>query len=216
MLVLTHQQPLAIGNLRAIYQHPQDTALLIKTLRPEAVARRYDAPGRWLKRLPRARQYTGFIRELKEYAALIARAPHGIAPIARMVGLVETDMGLGLVSEKIVDESGALAPSLHAIYRRNGGASPWTDAALDKLLEELLRFNVIVGDLHASNIVFGSDSRGGVPRLLLVDGFGEKNILPLKSVNRWLNRRNTRRVYARLRRILTRPVSSWGPPVRAD
>jgi len=216
MLTLAHQPPLAIGNLRAIHQHPLEPQLLIKTLRPEAVARRYDAPGRWFKRLPRARQYTGFVRELKEYMALLARAPHGIAPIARMVGIVETDLGVGLVSEKVVDAHGALAPSLHALYRQNGGASAWTDAALDALLEQLLRFNVIVGDLHASNLVYGSDSRGGAPRLILIDGFGEKNLLPLKSLSRALNQRNTRRVYRRLREILTRPVASWGPPVRAD
>jgi len=216
MLVLAHQQPLAIGNLRAIWQHPQHTDLLIKTLRPDAVARRYDAPGKWLKRLPRARQYTGFVRELKEYMALAARSPGAVAPVARMVGIVETDHGLGLVSEKVVDERGSMAPSLHAIYRRNGGASAWTDAALDRLLEELLRFNVIVGDLHASNIVHGTDSRGGAPRLILVDGFGEKNVLPLNSISRWFNQHNTRRVYARLRRILTIPVADWGPPVRAD
>lgn len=217
MLSLANQPPLAIGNLRAIHQHPQHADWLIKTLRPEAVARRFEAPGRWLKRLPRARQYTGFVRELKEYAALVARAPQGgIAPVARILGIVETDLGLGLVSEKIVDADGALAPSLHAIYRRNGGATEWTDAALDTLLEELLRFNVIVGDLHASNIVHGRDSRGGAPRLLLVDGFGEKNFVPLNSMSRWLNQRNTRRVYRRLRKILMRPVASWGPPVRAD
>jgi PhoP regulatory network protein YrbL len=216
MLTLAHQSPLALGNLRAIHQHPLHAQLLIKTLRPEAVARRYEAPGRWLKRLPRARQYTGFARELKEYMALVARAPIGIAPVARMVGIVETDLGLGLVSEKIVDANGAIAPSLHAIYRQNGGASAWTDAALDKLLEELLRFNVIVGDLHASNVVFGSDSRDAAPRLILVDGFGEKNVLPLKSVSRWFNQRNTQRVYRRLRTILLRPVSTWGAAVRAD
>lgn len=215
MLILAHQPPLAIGNLRAIHQHPEHAQLLIKTLRPEAVARRFDAPGRWYKRVPRARQYTGFVRELKEYVALAARAAHGIAPVARMVGIVETDLGIGLVSEKIVDAHGALAPSLHAIYRQNGGASAWTDAALDTLLDELLRFNVIVGDLHASNIVYGTDSRGGAPRLVLVDGFGEKNLLPLKSLSRGLNQRNTRRVYRRLRQVLTRPVSSWGSPVRA-
>ena len=216
MLILAHQPPLAIGNLRAIHHHPQHPELLINTLRPEAVARRFDAPGRWYKRLPRARQYTGFVRELKEYVALLARAPHGIAPVARMLGIVETDLGVGLVSEKVLDAHGALAPSLHAIYRQQGGASAWTDAALEKLLEELLRFNVIVGDLHASNIVYGTDSRGGAPRLVLIDGFGEKNLLPLKSLSRRLNQRNTQRVYRRLRRILTRPVSSWGPPVRAD
>lgn len=216
MLSLAHQPPLAIGNLRVIHQHPRQPELLIKTLRPDAVARRYEAPGRWLKRLPRARQYTGFVRELKEYAALRARVAREVPPVARMVGLVDTDLGLGLVSEKIVDDRGALAPSLHALYRRHGGATAATDAALEKLLEELLRFNVIVGDLHASNLVFGSDSRGGAPRLLLVDGFGEKNFVPLHSMSRWLNQRNTRRVYRRLRTILTRPVAEWGPPVRAD
>jgi hypothetical protein len=210
MLTLTHLQPLATGNIRAIYQHPLHADLLVKTIRAEAIARRWDAPGRWIKRMPRARHYVGFVRELKEYIALQARAPHGSPPIARITGIVETDLGLGLVCEKVVTPDGSLAPSLHAIYRRNGGASEWTDVALDRLLEELLRDNVIVGDLHAGNIVYGSDSRGG-PRLVLIDGFGEKNVLPRNSMSRWLNRHNTLRLFRRMRHILTRPVSTWGP-----
>jgi hypothetical protein len=213
MLKLAHLQPLAIGNVRAIYQHPLHADLLIKIVRAEAIARRWDAPGRWLKRLPRARHYIGFVRELKEYICIQARSPHGAAPIARMTGIVETDLGLGLVCEKVVAPDGSMAPSLHSIYLRNGGATEWTDAALQNFLNELLRYHVIVGDLHPGNIIYGSDSRGG-PHLLLVDGFGEKNVVPRNSMSRWLNRRNTLRLFRRLRRDLARPTSSWGPPVR--
>lgn len=214
MIVLSDTAPITVGNLRAIHQHPDHANLLIKTLRPEAVARRWDAPGRWFKRLPRARHYSGYVRELKEFIAIKARMPNGDAPIARVVGVVETDLGLGLVSEKIVDANGDIARSIHSIYRENGGAPDWIDAAFETFLAELLRFNVIVGDLHAGNIVFGTDSRGGATRMLLVDGFGEKNWLPLNSMSRTINQRNTKRLYRRLREILTRPVSTWGPPVR--
>ena len=185
---------MAVGNHRAVYQHPQHADLLIKVIPAAAIAQRWDAPGRWLKRLPRARQYSGFVRELKEYIAIQARAPQGAAPIARMTGIVETDLGLGLVCEKVIAADSSLAPSLHAIYLRNSGAAARTDGALDRLLAELLRYNVIVGDLHPGNIVYGSDSRGG-PHLLLIDGFGEKHVLPGNSMNRWLNRRNTLRLY---------------------
>lgn len=214
MLKLAHLKPLAIGNVRAIHQHPQEADLLIKTIRAEALVRRWDAPGRWLKRLPRVRHYSSFVRELKEYIAVRARSPQGIPPIARMTGIVETDLGLGLVSEKVVAPDGGIAQSLHTIYLRNGGATGWTDTALDCLLAELLRYNVIVGDLHPGNIVYGSDSRGGPPQLVLIDGFGEKNILPRNSISRWLNSRNTRRLFRRLRKVLMRPTATWGPPAR--
>lgn len=213
MLKLADLKPLVTGNVRAIYQHPLHADLLIKIVRAEAIARRWDAPGRWLKRLPRVRHYSGFLRELKEYIAIQARSPHGAAPIARMTGIVETDLGLGLVCEKVVAPDGAMAPSLHSIYLSNGGATAATDMALEQLLAELLRYNVIVGDLHPGNIAYGSDSRGG-PHLILVDGFGEKHVVPRNSMSRWLNRHNTRRLFRRLRKDLSRPTSSWGPPLR--
>jgi hypothetical protein len=64
---------------------------------------------------------------------------------------------------------------------------------------------VIVGDLHAGNIAYGSDSRGG-PRFVLIDGFGEKHAVPFTSMSRRLNARNTRKLYARMREQLQREV----------
>lgn len=211
MLALCRTQPLAIGHQRAVYQHPERDDLLIKTMRPEAVAHRWNARGRWIKRMPRARHYSVFLREMKEYIAALALVPDANPPIARPIGLVETDLGLGLVCEKVRGPEYAMARTLHAHYRECGGAPPWAPAALEEFLQGLLRYNVIVGDLNAANLVYGSDSRGG-PRLLMVDGFGEKSIIPLSSMSPWLNRHFIRRRYRRMLRHLARPVASWGMP----
>jgi hypothetical protein len=190
--------PLAVGQVRAVYQHPHNHNELIKIVRAEIVASRWGGRGRWLKRLPRVLHYVGYLRELKEYIAARARAPGIDPPIARMIGVIDTDLGLGLVTEKVVDADGALAPTLAAMYEKSRGFTPAIDAALAAFLDGLLACNVIVGDMHAWNIVYGSDSRGG-PRFVMIDGFGEKHFIPLASMSRGVNVRNTHRLYRRMR-----------------
>ena len=196
-LSLADAEPLAVGHLRYVFQHPHDAALLVKVMRPDAVAARWNARKRWVKRLPRTRHYVGYLREMKEYIAARARTPELEPPIVRMIGLVETDLGLGLVSEKIVDADGALAPTLAAVYARERGFSPALRAALDAFLARMLACNVIAGDMHAWNIVLGSDARGA-SRLVMIDGFGEKHAIPLSSMSRAINRYRTRRLFARM------------------
>jgi hypothetical protein len=194
-LALAGTTPLATGHLRLVFEHPDDAALVVKVMRPEAVVARAK---RWHKRLPRAREYTGYLRELKEYIAGRARFPERHAPIARMVGIVPTDLGLGVVSEKVRALDGSLAPTLAKRYELERGFSAGIEQGLAEFLDGLLDCNVIVGDMHAWNIVWGSDSRGG-PRFVLIDGFGEKHVIPRASMSRWLNRRNTLRLYRRMR-----------------
>ena len=202
-LRLSGTAPIAVGHLREVYEHPHASELLVKIMRADAVATRWGASARWYKRLPRARHYTGYVRELKEYVA--AQVLGSGAPIARMIGLTETDLGLGLISEKVRDDDGHLAPTLAALYRRDNGFSPRIEQALARLLEDLLAFNVIVGDMHAWNIVYGSDSRGG-PRFVMIDGFGEKHVIPRSSMSRHLNAWNTRKLYRRMRAQLVLEV----------
>jgi hypothetical protein len=210
MLALSHLTPIVMGHQRAVYQHPHDASLIVKTMRPESVARRWDAPGRWHKRLPRVRHYVSYLREIKEYIATHTRADAD-PPISRIVGLAETDAGLGLVCEKVLGPNGEMAPTLHQCWLENGGEPPWARAALEVFLESLLRHSVIVGDLNAANLVFGSDSRGG-PRVLMVDGFGEKGAIPLSSMSRAFNRHLIRRRYRRMLRDLSTPVEDWTAP----
>jgi hypothetical protein len=201
MIELRSRTPIAIGQLRQIFEHPSDPDLLIKVVRADAIVTRWGGARRWYKRIPRALHYTGYVRELKEYIAIQARAPGSNAPIARMVGIVHTDLGLGLVSEKVRDVDGAAGPTLAKLYEQHRGYAPWMEEALTMFLRDLQASNVIVGDLHAWNLVYGSDSRGG-PRLVLVDGFGEKNIVPRNSSSRFLNQYNNRRLYRRMRKQL--------------
>jgi hypothetical protein len=208
ILALAAAEPLAVGHLRSVFQHPVQRDELIKVMRADAVASRWNAPGRWHKRLPRTRHYVGYLRELKEYIGVRARAPEIEAPIARMVGIVDTDLGLGVVSEKVVDANGALAPTLAAVYEKRG-FTPELGAALLQFLAGLLAGNVIVGDMHAWNIVYGSDSRGG-PRLVMIDGFGEKHAIPISSMSRAINRYRTNRLYKRMLAQLQRLVPVAG------
>ena len=196
--------------MRKIFVDPRDDHLLIKVLRSDAIERRWGAAAPWTKCLPRARHFTGFVRELKEYIIARARHPQRTLPIPRMVGLVETDLGLGLVSEKVRGVDGGLAPTLAVRYARERGFSVAIERDLALFLDDLLACDIVLGDMHAWNIVHGSDSRGG-PRFVLVDGFGEKHAIPLTSMSTWLNRRNTRRLYRRMRAQLTELVPP-GPP----
>lgn len=209
LLRLADRTPLAIGHLRYVFQHPQNHSELVKVMRADAVATRWNRSSRWHKRLPRTRHYIGYLRELKEYIAARARSAHGEPPIARMVGLVETDLGLGLVSEKVVDADGELAPTLAVVYETGRGFTSELRGALAVFLDGLLDGNVIVGDMHAWNIVYGRDSRGG-PRLIMIDGFGEKHAIPVSSMSGAVNRYRTRRLYKRMLAQLERLVPIGG------
>lgn len=204
-LRLSDASPIASGQIRRIFAHPHDARLLIKILRPDAIERRWGGRRRAWKRLARALHYNGHLRELREYITACARHPGRPVPIARTIGVIETDLGLGLVAEKVVGVGGTLAPTLATRYASEGGFSAALERDLEELLEGLLACNVIVGDMHAWNVVYGSDSRGG-PRFVLVDGFGEKLAIPLTSMWQRFNAHNTRRLYRRMREQLAQLV----------
>ncbi|MEO7325595.1 MAG: YrbL family protein [Dokdonella sp.] len=196
---------LTTGQLRRIYQDPRNPRMLIKVVREDAIERRWGGRARWYKRLPRTLHYGGYVRELKEYIATRARNPGRNAPIVHVVGIVHTDLGLGLVTEKVQSADGALAPTLALLYERERGFSPAIEHSLAQFLDDLLACNVIVGDMHAWNIVYGGDSHGS-ERFVLIDGFGEKHLVPLASMSRRFNARNTRKLYRRMREQLQRLV----------
>lgn len=209
MVVLTDRTPLATGHLRQVFQHPDNPDYVIKVMRQDAVASR-GAGARWYKRLPRTQHYIGYVREIKEYVAMQARLKGRDAPIARMVGVIETDFGLGLISEKVRDGNGALAPTLAVLYARENGFTAFVERELATFFDALIDCNVIVGDMHAWNIVHGSDSRGG-PRFVLIDGFGEKHVIPRSSMSRRFNAWNTRRLFRRMRAQLVELVPLQRP-----
>lgn len=202
MLQLRHSKPIASGQHRLVFQHPDASDRLVKVMRPEIVhLRGHDGP--WYRRLARTGPYRGFVREFNEYLAS-RHASGGLSPLARVLGLEDTDMGPGLVVEKICTADGRLALDLDAWIRRDG-LTEVVQVALDLLLAQLLEHNVIAADLHAWNLVC-EEKPGEKPRLVMIDGFGEKNIIPLSSMSRRKNAARTRSKFRRmLERIQTNP-----------
>lgn len=195
-LVLAGVEPLATGQERIVFLHPSAPGLIVKVVRPERRLAREQADRTWFRRGVRLRHYTLFLREIREYLALRARAPDGELPLARVVGLVETDLGLGQVSERIEYPDGNPSPTLRQMIEGGAEREPLREA-VERLGQDLLRLDVVVNDLNPTNLV-GCTGADGRLRFVLVDGFGDTNVVPLRSMFRVLNHRNTRKRIARI------------------
>ncbi len=197
LLQLSQLTPLAQGRMRLVFEHPRDTASLIKVIRPDVIERRWGSGAAWYKRRRRYGRYTSYLREIQEYIA--AYASHGMSlPFAQKItGLVETDMGLGLVMTAVRDASGQLAPPLSALLRNNLFDDQAQDA-LERFFKELLGCDLIVADLNLGNMVYAHDGIRG-NHFVLIDGLGVSTVLPFKLLSRSFNRRSKRRCIQGLR-----------------
>jgi hypothetical protein len=210
-LSLAAHTPVAQGYMRRVYAHPHRDDALVKVIRADTQRARTQGARNWLKRRGRTRQHVVFLREIREYLALRARAPN-VAPISHIFGFAQTDAGLGLVVERLQGEDGALAPTLIELYRRHGDA-PWLREGIDALFDALRDHHVVVSDVNPGNVVYGCGS-DGVPRFALVDGFGDKNVVPLCSLSRRYNAYVLRRLQ---RKLMTRLATlSRGTPLWRD
>lgn len=190
-------QPLFLGRKRAVYQHPYEPGSLIKIIRPDTIEQRWGAGARWYKFKRRSGIYVNFHREAGEYICLRANDRFPSPAIQPIRGLVETDFGLGLVVEKLVDRHGHPAPTLKSLLLKDG-LTKELSSQLDVLVTELLRSGVILSKLNTRNIVQAWDELQGT-RLVIVDGMGSKTVIPLCTISKMANAYNSRRKAKELR-----------------
>jgi hypothetical protein len=205
-LVLKHLQPLAKGNVRLVFEHPETPDLLVKVMRPDLVAARYGEGAAWFRRRRRHGSYVLFLREIREYVAGYASAGHALSFAQKVCGLVETDLGLGLVTEAARGADGKLAPTVAKLIQV-GDFDEAAEAALERFLNGLLESDLVVSDLHERNIVYacGPD---GARTFVMIDGLGCSNLLPFKGWFRSVNRRSKEKRVARLRRRIALRVAA--------
>ena len=189
---LSGHNPLAEGNRRLVFQHPDDDDLVIKVLKPGTY--RPDGQPRRSRPYKLARREGAYIyhtRELNEYvAARIAnRSPHDL-PICTVQGLVETDLGLGLAVEKITAGDGRLAPSLRQVVAGGRFDGP-TRRLFERFIEDMIDKHVVVYELSVDNIVLADDGVSA-RRFVCIDGMGSRTLIPVKEWSKWLNARKIR------------------------
>jgi hypothetical protein len=192
MIRLQGSEPIAYGLRSFVFQHPHNSELLIKVGVPEVINQ---GRGKVNKLLHEQRYgaYVGWVRELREYLALRSRLRVHPPWLQRLIGFVETDIGLGLVVGKVQDGMGALAPTLEQIVAKDGLTNDLRKA-INKLEHDLLARNVIFGDPTPRNILFAPNTAEDT-HLVIIDGLGDNR---LQSMSAYLSRRGTRRRFARL------------------
>jgi hypothetical protein len=210
LLDLDGLTPIAGGAERRVYQHPYEASLLVKVI--DASSRQAYMSLRPLRRLrnrfQREGAYRNHIAELSEYiAAQNVAAGRWSVPMARVLGLTQTSLGLGLLVEKISDGKGGLAPTVEQLVKERG-----MDAALlrklDFFFDALADNHIILNDVSARNIVVGENAEGSAG-LFLIDGFGSKQAIPIYACSKTLNRRRIQRKYQKMMYKLQLRSRSW-------
>ena len=196
-LQLKGQEPIAHGNRRAIYSVEDHPGILVKVLLSASAQSRVMPAKRLLRQLFPSLAYRFLFREYACYlrAKITQSDDSGPLPISELRGLVQTDLGLGMIVENICDRDGNPGPTLRRLL-----ASGAFDARHLELLNNFVRriytLHIRANDLNPSNIVLGH--RGGVEQFVLVDGLGDSHLIPVRSWARWMNTRSLNRRFAAL------------------
>ncbi len=189
ILILEGAPRLAKGSERAIYAMPGDPDRLIKVMLPK-YRRALDGldPDSGAYRRKARLAYALFHREARsaDRAIQMSLKKGGRPPLPKIHGLRETDQGLGQVVERISTLSGEMAPTL-ADQVAAGPLDEAQQAALDAFVSALFKFHIVVHDAGPKNIVWDAFQS----RYVLVDGFGDRSAIPLKS---WIKPLNDRRL----------------------
>jgi hypothetical protein len=204
---LAGHKPLLNSKTRWVYEHPDTPEVLIKVH-----MRRFDrVPTAGLKgwfehRKDHFLYSTGMLRELNQFVESRYQGPSGpyypeIQPyIEPVYGVIDTDMGLGLLVSAARDAAGNLAPSVLRL-RRQGALTPERHVRLDRLLQALLDTPLMIGDLNQENIVLKNAGLAD-ERFVLIDGLGERTWIPTQRWVSWVNHRRKRNFVATMRQRL--------------
>ena len=192
MLVLQGQTPIAKGGQRLVFVHPNDATKLIKVLRTDQRVRRGRAFGRVAEQLFPSSRIRQIRKEYQEYlrTMLANPDPHFRCPIAHMFGFVATDIGLGCLTEHVMEPDGTTGPTIGALAKSGDLGQAEVDL-LNDTVARIYRHNIRASDMNASNFVVGHRFEGndmGSRECVLVDGFGDIHAIPVRSMARWSNR----------------------------
>lgn len=209
-LKLKDRAPLNMGHSRMIFQHPDDPSLVVKVIRPDVVEKRFGSGTAWYKRRRRYGRFVSYVREIQEYIAVHSACGGNLPFLQKVIGLVETDMGLGLVTEAARDSEGNLAPNI-AMLIESGRFDSAVRGKLETLIQQVLDCPVVIGDMNVGNLVYASTGSGD--HFVVIDGMGDKNILPLKTLSGAISRRSKIKRFERLYIRIEERLKKAGHPM---
>lgn len=184
MIDVTEWRVIGRGDERICYQHPDDPTRCVKLSR---------------------REKAGQTRRELRYFRLLSRRGVPFTLIPEFFGEVNGEGVVGIEQQLVLDDQGELAPNV-AEYL----ATPLTPqqasrfwAGLDALKVYLLAYNVVPCDLVMSNLLV--IERADATTVMLIDGLGASEFIPLPDYVVFLGRRKIRRKWARFMTKTVKP-----------
>ncbi len=202
------------GASRNLFENRMYPDILIKTVKPSAQTaggnRKVKSRIYFFKKWRRFGAYMVFRRELEEYLNLARKfgGERKKLPIAKIFGFVQTSQGLGMIVERVASRDGSLAPTLRRIIQERRFEQKHLDA-LNEFFREATRFHIVLMDCNLGNFVW-SDAQDGDPKVICVDGTGEKSPVGLYATSNLLNRIKLRRYQARLHGQIRKQAETAG------
>ena len=184
------------GGERIVFVHPDNPKRLIKVIKP----RHKDEFHRWTfghltqRYFPSAR-WRPTIKQYHEYLRLMLQQDYDPAfklPISHLYGFVKTNLGLGCITERVTDDAGTNAPTLAKLV--SGGLLSQSDLNdFNAYVATLYEISVCVGDVGSANFVYGYRHIGQAgdvsgPEWVLIDGFGDRFAVPVRTISRTARR----------------------------
>ena len=183
-LVLSGHEPFARGSKRHCYVHPDDPDLCVK------VAARVDADCLRQQR-----------RDLEDYQRLRDRGAGVFERVPAIEGVVDTDLGRGLVMRLYRDRDGRISRNLSQVIREHG-LTPSLIRAINGLKRWLRKERLLTMDTAPYNVVAVRLS-GSAWKLVIIEGWENRKYRWLASLHPSV----TDRLIARQLRKFDRRVS---------
>jgi hypothetical protein len=201
LIVLKDKTPVAIGTSQFVYEHPDDPKLLVKVLKRGKLQKSYDRKiGGRIGFKRRHGLYVTWMREIEHYFSVTIRLGYRPSFFQEYRGVVDTDLGLGMVVGKETDRSGNLAPTLQTLVR-SGRFTPKIRQEFQELLDQINELRISTTDINMNNIVCAWDETNG-DHLVLIEGIGVNTFIPLAKFSNYLNVRSNNRHFAKTLRLL--------------
>mgnify|MGYP000689937052 CR=1 FL=1 len=188
----------AQGGNRLCFRHPNEASKLIKILLPERSPAKKRSDKKGLKRFKPLSRFDDNLQEWRTYRLIdnyIGEAAYQCIP--NCYGWVETNLGKGLVSELILDSDDKVAVTLKQFIWQHG-----VTQQLESVLAEFEKNWACLGmpsrHLLLHNIVVQCGATGP-NKLVVIDGLGWPDMLPLAYWFKGLAKRKSEKRCAGLR-----------------
>ena len=184
ILILKDEDLLARGNDRYVFQHPQDSKLLVKIV------------------IPGIAKYKSKLREVfRDIKECKLSHQTDAFYMQKIEGLVETNKGIGQLTVKECDEHGHIAQTLYQLaLNKELDASKLQK--LNVFLAWFVSTGVIINSLHCKNIVYSWDATRQEYCFKVIDGFGDKTFFQLSKFSAAIRDKNKVKCLKRMLRDL--------------